>query len=116
MIRIRIQDWLIYHDGLRRRCLILIDLLWAEAARLNDLPPDDLESAANAKIKTGKLNRIRVFKETIKINGCNKLILALKLSRFLKNAEYRSLKNWTGINKKQLNDIEVKWVNRLLRR
>jgi hypothetical protein len=36
--REELQDWLIYHDGRRRRCLILIDLLWAEAARLEDLP------------------------------------------------------------------------------
>ena len=27
LIKNEIQDWLIYHDGLRRRCLILIDLL-----------------------------------------------------------------------------------------
>ena len=26
-IRNEIQDWLVYHDGIRRRCLILIDLL-----------------------------------------------------------------------------------------
>ena len=45
-IRTEVQDWLVYHDGLRRRCLILIDLLWAEAARLEDLPPYDTQSAA----------------------------------------------------------------------
>lgn len=56
-IRKEVQDLLIYHDGVRRRCLILLDMLWAEAARLEDLPPSDLKSAAETKIKTGKLNK-----------------------------------------------------------
>lgn len=48
-VRREVQDWLIYHDGVRRRCLILIDLIWAEATRMNDLPPSDIKSAADAK-------------------------------------------------------------------
>lgn len=53
-VRREIQDWSIYHDGIRRRCLILVDLLWAEAARLEDLPPSDMKSAAEAKVRMGK--------------------------------------------------------------
>ncbi|MFC6999898.1 hypothetical protein [Rufibacter roseus] len=114
-IRNEMQDWLVYHDGLRRRCLILIDLLWAEAARLEDLPPDEMQSAANSKKVTGKLNRTRVFSETIRINGLSKLLLAIKLSRFLLRAEYFSRSNWLGIKKSRLSSLDANWTNRLLR-
>lgn len=114
-IRTEIQDWLVYHDGLRRRCLILIDLLWAEAARLEDLPPDDMQSAANAKQKTGHLNRKRVFAETIRLNGILNIFQAIKLSRFLRKAEYRSLTSWSGIKKVRLTNLNKEWTKRLLR-
>jgi hypothetical protein len=109
------QDWLIYHDGLRRRCLILIDILWAEAVRLEDLPPSDIRNAADAKKKTGKLNRRRVFKETIRLNGLKKLFLAMKFSRFLKRAEYKSFWNFKGLKKSRLDNLEENWTKRLLR-
>jgi hypothetical protein len=67
LIKTEIQDWLTYHDGLRRRCLILFDLLWAEAARLEDLPPSDMKSAAKAKGVTGNLNRKRIFQEIYRL-------------------------------------------------
>lgn len=116
LIRTEIQDWLIYHDGLRRRCLIIIDLLWAEATRLEDLPPCDMKSAADAKKITGSLNKKRVLQETIRLNGLIKLCYALELSFFLKRSEYRSLFNWSGINKKRLSSLNEKWTNRLLRK
>jgi hypothetical protein len=109
------QDWLIYHDGLRRRCLILIDILWAEAVRLEDLPPSDIRSAADAKIKTGKLNRRRLFNETIRLNGLKKLFLAMNLSRFLKRTEYKSFWNLKGLKKSRLDNMEKNWTKRLLR-
>lgn len=115
LIRNEIQDWLIYHDGLRRRCLIIIDLLWAEAVRLEDLPPDDVRSASDAKEITGNFNRKRVFQETIRLNGLLNLCYALELSRFLKRAEYCSIKNWRGINKKRLAIINEEWIKRILR-
>ena len=115
LIRNEIQDWLVYHDGLRRRCLILIDLLWAEAARLEDLPPDDMKSAADSKKSKGQVNRKRVLQETLKLNGITKIFLALKLTRFLQKAEYSSWSNWSGINEKQLSTINEKWTKRLLR-
>jgi hypothetical protein len=115
LIRNEMQDWLIYHDGLRRRCLILIDLLWAEAARLEDLPPSDMEDAANSKEKTGKLNRQRVFQEVYRLNGLKKLLLAYKLTRYLRRAEYQSMFNQIGINKKRLKKLNEIWTKRLLR-
>lgn len=115
LIRTEIQDWLVYHDGLRRRCLILIDLLWAEAARLEDLPPYDMKSAADSKKKTGNLNRKRVYNEIIKLNGASKVFFALRLSRFLRKSEYCSLTNWGGINENKLYNLEQEWTQRLLR-
>lgn len=115
LIRNEIQDWLIYHDGLRRRCLILIDLLWAEAARLEDLPPSDMKSAADAKKITGNLNRKRIFQEINRLNGLSKLFLAFKLSRFLKRAEYYSIFDLIGIKKKRLSKLDEIWTKRLLR-
>ena len=114
-IKEEIQDWLIYHDGTRRRCLILIDLLWAEAVRLEDLPPDDMQSAADAKKRTGKFNKKRIIKETIKLNGILGYYKAFKLSRFLKNSEYFSFKNWHGIKKSRLDKLHKEWNRRLLR-
>ena len=109
------QDWLIYHDGLRRRCLILIDILWAEAVRLEDLPPSDIRSAVDAKKKTGKQNRRRIFRETIRLNGLKKLFLAMKLSRFLKRAEYKSFWNFKGLKRSRLDKMEKNWTKRLLK-
>lgn len=114
-VRREMQQWLIYHDGLRRRCLILIDLLWAEAARLEDLPPHDMQDAAEAKKKTGRLNRKRVFNEVIRLNTILKIGLAIRLSRFLRRAEYQSFTNWIGIRKKRLTTLRISWTNRLLR-
>lgn len=115
LIRTEIQDWLVYHDGLRRRCLILIDLLWAEAARLEDLPPYDMKSAADSKKKTGNLNRKRVYREIIKLNGASKVFFALTLSRFLRKSEYFSLINWWGIKNSKLSKLDREWTLRLLR-
>lgn len=100
------QDWLVYHDGIRRRCLILIDLLWAEATRLEDLPPSDIRSAADSKCKNGKLNRNRVFREVIRLSRFGKILLAIKLYYFLYHAEYKTIYNWAGIRKRELARLE----------
>lgn len=113
-IQNEVRNWLIYHDGIRRRCLILIDLLWAEATRLEDLPPDDIRSAADAKKNTGNLNRLRVFNETYRLNGIFKLFLACKLYYFLFYAEYRSGINRIGIKKGRLEKLDYNWTDRLL--
>jgi hypothetical protein len=113
-IRNEVQDWLVYHDGIRRRCLIILDLLWAEAARLEDLPPSDMRSAADAKNLSGKLNRTRIFKEVYKLKGICHVLLAIRLYYFLYHAEYRSIYNWIGIRKKRLDNLESAWTKRLL--
>jgi len=114
MIRNEIQDWLTYHDGIRRRVLILIDLLWAEAVRLEDLPPYDIESAANAKKETGSLNKERVFKECIKLNGFLSFFHAKKLAYFLKHAEYYDICFNIGVKKERLDYLDKKWTEYLL--
>lgn len=114
-IRDQLQDWLIYHDGRRRRCLILIDLLWAEAARLEDLPPSDLLSAAESKLLSGQLNRYRLFSECMRLNGLFGIALSWKLSQFLRHAEFRGRFAVKGISKKRLNALDVAWTARLLR-
>ncbi|MBX3740983.1 MAG: hypothetical protein KF712_08330 [Akkermansiaceae bacterium] len=114
-VRNELQDWLIYHDGSRRRCLILLDLLWAEATRLEDLPPSDIRSAAEAKMKTGYINRTRVFREAIRLNGVVYIFMAWRLSRFLCRAEYKSQWNRLGIDRRRLDILESAWTERLLR-
>ena len=114
-VRRELQDWLIYHDGIRRRCLILLDLLWAEAARLEDLPPSDLRSAADAKKKTGAQNRKRVFHEARRLSGMFHLVGSWRLSRFLRHAEYSSRWNRAGIDPTRLDSIEAAWTDLLLR-
>lgn len=113
-IRQEVQDWLVYHDGIRRRCLILIDLLWAEAARLEDLPPSDLRSAAESKKKTGKLNKLRLRSESSRLNGLRGIFRTIWLSRFLGHSEYRSRPCGVGIDPKRLKELETDWTRRLL--
>lgn len=115
-VREEVQNWLIYHDGIRRRCLILIDILWAEAARLQDLPPSDLRSGAEAKLISGKFCRKRLMQECLKLQGWRTSLLAYRLSRFLTYSEYQSLCKPRGINAKKLLKTEGEWTNRLLRK
>ena len=114
-VRKELQDWLMYHDGLRRRCLILLDLLWAEAVRLEDLAPSDIESGAEAKTRTGKINRRRLFRESLRLNGLLCCWSAWRLSRSLLRAEYKSIWNWKGLSKKRLRELDESWTERLLR-
>ncbi|HHA1288850.1 TPA: hypothetical protein ACOEAG_000981 [Enterobacter cloacae] len=109
-----IRTWLVCHDGIRRRCLILIDMLWAEAVRLEDLPPDDIRSAANAKIHTGKERKKRLKEEVIRLNGYFSIIRALSLSYFLQHSEYKVNKYSRGIDAVRLKELEDKWVKRYL--
>lgn len=115
LIRKELQDWLIYHDGTRRRCLILLDLLWAEATRLGDLPPHDILCAATAKIATGKLNRQRVFTEALLIQGLPAIFNATRLRLFLLKSEFKSFWNPFGVSKSKLANSDRVWTRRLLR-
>ena len=40
---------------------------------------------------------------------------AIKLSRFLRKAEYCSWTNWGGIKKTRLANLDKEWTNRLIR-
>lgn len=113
-VQAELQSWLVYHDGLRRRCLILVDLLWAEAARLEDLPAEDLIVAANAKRETGHLNRQRVRQECLRIRGPLGLVRARRLSHFLRHAEHRRRFRRIGLKQARLHQLRTQWLERLL--
>ncbi|HHG8771732.1 TPA: hypothetical protein ACPYU1_001058 [Raoultella planticola] len=108
-IRREARTWLICHDGIRRRCLILIDLLWAEASRLEDLPPDDLKSAADVKKISGDKNRKRLLKESTRLNSPFSIIRILFLVRFLRHSEYRNHILQIGINPDRLETLRKEW-------
>lgn len=114
-VRQEVKTWLVCHDGIRRRCLILIDLLWAEAARLEDLPPTDLERAAKAKKTTGKQNRTRLRNEVLRLNGPFAIFRGLRLARFLQHAEYQGSICRIGLNPKRLEVLKKEWTSRYLR-
>lgn len=113
-VREEVQDWLVYHTGTRRRCLILIDLLWSEAARLNDLPPDDLISAANAKINSGKKSRLRLEQEFLILNSPGKYFRSKQLSNYLKYSEYKKFFWQKGLSRRELKKLNQEWVTQLL--
>ncbi|EMJ90280.1 hypothetical protein [Leptospira meyeri] len=113
-IRFEIQDWLLYHDGIRRRCLILLDLLWAEAARLEDLSPSDLISAADVKRNTGLINRNRLFDECKRINRQFIPFKAYSLSCYLRHSEYREYWFLRGLDKTRLRILDESWIKKLL--
>lgn len=109
-----IQDWLKYHDGIRRRSLILLDLLWAEGARLGDLPPYDLEAAALIKLKTGKLNKKRIIEEYKKLNSSVLPFSGYKFSCYLKYAEFRKYKVSRGLEYERIEENKNRWIEKLL--
>lgn len=113
-VRTEVQDWLVYHAGTRRRCLILIDLLWAEAARLQDLPPDDLRVAAEAKIDSGKKNRTRLKQEILLLNSNRSYLRAWRLESYLKYSEYKKYFWNKGLSKKKLEKLDKEWTKQLL--
>lgn len=109
-----ISTWLICHDGIRRRTLILIDLLWAEAARIEDLPPYELITAANAKLKTGKMNRKRLKEEIYLLSGKKAILRVFSLSNFLYHSEYKRRFSFIGIKPYRINKLNDEWKNRYL--
>lgn len=114
-LRGHMQDWLIYHDGIRRRSLIIIDMLWAEAVRLEDLPPSDIKGAADAKKITGNLNRARLKTEFCRLRGKWKIIEARRLVGYLKHAEYRRFWSRVGVDEIHLKARDIEWKERILR-
>lgn len=113
-LRSEITTWLVCHDGIRRRCLIMIDLLWAEAARLEDLPPYELVAAANAKASTGDLNRARLRTETMRLGGWFTWRRSRRLAKFLRHAEWRRFPWCRGLRKKRMKKLDDEWTQRYL--
>ena len=113
-LRSEITTWLVCHDGIRRRCLIMIDLLWAEAARLEDLPPYELVAAANAKASTGELNRARLRIETLRLGGWCSWRRSRRLAGFLRHAEWRRFPWCRGLSKKRMDKLDGEWTQRYI--
>lgn len=90
------RDWVGYQPGIRERVLILIDILWAEAAKREDLNGRDLILAAEVKrkLQTGARNRRRVRRAAAR--GGHP-IRGLKLSRLLRSSEFRRRLRRTGV-------------------
>ncbi|WP_336354620.1 hypothetical protein [Pseudomonas granadensis] len=113
-LRSEITTWLVCHDGIRRRCLMMIDLLWAEAARLEDLPPYELITAADAKARSGHLNRARLSAEVRRLGGWGARRRASHLTNILRHAEWRRLPWSRGLNKKKMKKLDEEWTQRYL--
>ncbi|KNH28028.1 hypothetical protein ACS77_09085 [Pseudomonas syringae] len=113
-LRSEMTTWLVCHDGIRRRCLIMIDLLWAEAARLEDLPPYDLKTAANAKLTTGHLNRARLRVEALRLGGWGAWRRSLRLAKYLRYAEWRRFPWSRGLRKKRMKKLDDEWTKRYI--
>jgi len=114
-LRSEMTTWLVCHDGIRRRCLIMIDLLWAEAARLEDLPPNDLAQAADAKLRTGQMNRFRLRAEARRLNQWWTWTRPWTLTSFLRHAEWRRFPSLRGLNKSRLKKLNDDWMARYLK-
>jgi len=90
----------------------MVDLLWAEAARLEDLPPSDLIMAADAKARSGHLNRARLSSEVRRLGGWGANRRSRQLVRFLRHAEWRS-RPWTrGLSRKRMKKLDEEWTER----
>lgn len=113
-LRSEITTWLVCHDGIRRRCLIMIDLLWAEAARLEDLPPYELVSAADSKVRTGHLNRARLRTESRRLGGWIAWRRSRRLARILRYAEWRRFPWSRGLSKKRMKKLDEEWSQRYI--
>lgn len=113
-LRSEITTWLVCHDGIRRRCLMMIDLLWAEAARLEDLPPYELKVAADAKARTGYMNRARLSAEVRRLGGWGARRRSRLLAKFLRHAEWRRLPWTTGLSKKKIKNLDEEWTQRYI--
>jgi hypothetical protein len=113
-LRSEMTTWLVCHDGIRRRCLIMIDLLWAEAARLEDLPPFELMAAADAKKRSGYMNRARLSTEVRRLGGRGAWRRARGLTKMLRYAEWRRLPWSRGLSKKRMKKLDDEWTQRYL--
>lgn len=84
-----ITGWTTYYPGIRLRLLVLLDLLWAEAARRADLSTLDLVEISRLKRKgSGRRNRRRVRKAFRSVNGFRPGVSGLRLRWLLTWADY----------------------------
>lgn len=85
-----LHPWAQMHPGIAQRVAILLDVLWAEAAVLEDLGDYDLAYAATVKEVrgTGRRNRRRALSAALRLRSP---IAALRLTRRLRRSEWRSL-------------------------
>ena len=113
-LRREMTTWLVCHDGIRRRCLIMIDLLWAEAARLEDLPPYELIQAANIKKNSGHLNPARLRTEAFRLNRWWSWRKCLRLANYLRHSEWRRFPGYSGLSKTRLKKLDDAWTKRYL--
>lgn len=87
--------YLNYYPGVRRRVLILVDVLWAEAARVGDLEEHEMREGMHTKRRyaSGVRNRVRARREARTLGG---RVSALRVDWLLVNAqipaEYRGIK------------------------
>lgn len=84
----KVHSWLIVQPGLKLRVLILIDLMWAEGARLGELetqPTPKQAAAWKRKTGTGKRNRKRAYRLARQVSGRR---MARRIVRHMKNAEH----------------------------
>lgn len=91
-----LRFWASYHVGTKRRLDIILDILWAQAVRLRDLPMYDVAMAAEVKelFDTGRRNRDRSSIEAWRLR---RPYVAIRLRRLLRAAEYRSITNPFGV-------------------
>ncbi|MBE7213798.1 hypothetical protein MK852_02755 [Shewanella benthica] len=113
-IRREAQTWLVYHSGIRRRCLILLDLLWAEGVRLDDLCPSDIKSAAKAKKHSHEKVVKRLEKEVKSVNNSPSLLKIRCLKSHLRHSTYRKIFWENGLDEVELDEREEKWTKVLL--
>lgn len=113
-LRKEMTMWLVCHDGIRRRCLVMIDLLWAEAARLEDLPPYELIQAADVKKETGRLNRARLRTEALRLNGWWSWRKCFRLANYLRYSEWQRFPGHRGLSKTRLKKLDEAWTKRYL--
>ncbi|MGQ0434900.1 MAG: hypothetical protein ACT452_21130 [Microthrixaceae bacterium] len=105
-----LQNWATYRPGVVRRVLILLDLAWAEAARLGDLGPFELATAADVKASgTGQRNRDRLFRQVRRVSPLG-LIRAFRLSRLLRNAEWRRRCRRLGLDRTRVVGAQDPWL------
>jgi len=113
-VQTEIQDWLLYHDGIRRRCLILVDLMWAEGVRRLDLPPADMLAAAEAKRRSGQVTRERMVEELGRLGGRGRRVRSFKLVRLLQASEFQRGCCSAGLNEREIRTMDDRWTERLI--